>query len=121
LSAFNVANYRVQIILLDNTRMMMSHSSPCARDSSKIILVLISIFCLCIAALNEPTIDYGFQRLQKLIPRHPGDPEKLPKVLFYLPYLAFIIVYVDFTDIYLVIFVTLSVINFYLGPLAATS
>jgi hypothetical protein len=32
------------------------------------------------AALNEPTIDYGFQRLQKLIPRHPGDPEKLPKV-----------------------------------------
>jgi len=34
-----------------------------------------------VAALNEPTIDYGFQRLQKLIPRHPGDPEKLPKVL----------------------------------------
>lgn len=34
---------------------------------------------LCFAALNEPTIDYGFQRLQKLIPRHPGDPEKLPK------------------------------------------
>ena len=32
-----------------------------------------------ISALNEPTIDYGFQRLQKLIPRHPGDPEKLPK------------------------------------------
>lgn len=31
------------------------------------------------AALSEPTIDYGFQRLQKLIPRHPGDPEKLPK------------------------------------------
>lgn len=30
-------------------------------------------------ALNEPTIDYGFQRLQKLIPRHPGDPEKLQK------------------------------------------
>lgn len=30
-------------------------------------------------ALSEPTIDYGFQRLQKLIPRHPGDPEKLPK------------------------------------------
>lgn len=30
--------------------------------------------------MNEPTIDYGFQRLQKLIPRHPGDPEKLPKV-----------------------------------------
>lgn len=32
-----------------------------------------------ILALSEPTIDYGFQRLQKLIPRHPGDPEKLPK------------------------------------------
>ncbi|CAG14852.1 unnamed protein product, partial [Tetraodon nigroviridis] len=30
--------------------------------------------------LNEPTIDYGFQRLQKVIPRHPGDPERLPKV-----------------------------------------
>ncbi|NXG96956.1 COE2 factor, partial [Loxia leucoptera] len=28
-------------------------------------------------ALNEPTIDYGFQRLQKVIPRHPGDPERL--------------------------------------------
>ncbi|XP_055533057.1 transcription factor collier isoform X2 [Wyeomyia smithii] len=32
-----------------------------------------------LAALSEPTIDYGFQRLQKLIPRHPGDPDKLPK------------------------------------------
>ncbi|VDO97456.1 unnamed protein product [Soboliphyme baturini] len=31
------------------------------------------------ASLNEPTIDYGFQRLQKLIPRHPGDPDRLPK------------------------------------------
>ncbi|MGH0174370.1 UNVERIFIED_CONTAM: hypothetical protein FKN15_014185 [Acipenser sinensis] len=30
--------------------------------------------------LNEPTIDYGFQRLQKVIPRHPGDPERLPKM-----------------------------------------
>lgn len=30
-------------------------------------------------ALSEPTIDYGFQRLQKLIPKHPGDPERLPK------------------------------------------
>ncbi|CAH2299183.1 transcription factor COE3-like isoform X2 [Pelobates cultripes] len=30
-------------------------------------------------ALNEPTIDYGFQRLQKVVPRHPGDPERLPK------------------------------------------
>jgi hypothetical protein len=29
--------------------------------------------------LSEPTIDYGFQRLGKLVPRHPGDPEKLPK------------------------------------------
>lgn len=33
-----------------------------------------------LSALNEPTIDYGFQRLQKVIPRHPGDPEKLAKV-----------------------------------------
>ncbi|XP_074074257.1 transcription factor COE2 [Macrotis lagotis] len=31
------------------------------------------------SALNEPTIDYGFQRLQKVIPRHPGDPERLAK------------------------------------------
>lgn len=30
-------------------------------------------------ALTEPTIDYGFQRLMKLVPRHPGDPERLPK------------------------------------------
>ncbi|ESO04580.1 hypothetical protein HELRODRAFT_78894, partial [Helobdella robusta] len=30
--------------------------------------------------LSEPTIDYGFQRLMKLVPRHPGDPERLPKV-----------------------------------------
>ncbi|XP_016319430.1 transcription factor COE3-like [Sinocyclocheilus anshuiensis] len=30
-------------------------------------------------ALNEPTIDYGFQRLQKVIPYHPGDIERLPK------------------------------------------
>ncbi|XP_001634762.2 transcription factor COE3 [Nematostella vectensis] len=30
-------------------------------------------------ALVEPTIDYGFQRLSKLIPRHPGDPERIPK------------------------------------------
>ena len=39
-------------------------------------------FCmLCFnTALTEPTIDYGFQRLMKLVPRHPGDPERLPKV-----------------------------------------
>ncbi|XP_011499723.1 PREDICTED: transcription factor collier [Ceratosolen solmsi marchali] len=30
-------------------------------------------------SLSEPTIAYGFERLQKLIPRHPGDPDKLPK------------------------------------------
>ncbi|XP_014661553.1 PREDICTED: transcription factor COE3-like [Priapulus caudatus] len=30
-------------------------------------------------SLTEPTIDYGFQRLMKLVPRHPGDPERLPK------------------------------------------
>lgn len=39
----------------------------------------IYVYFLNISALNEPTIDYGFQRLQKLIPRHPGDPEKLQK------------------------------------------
>nr|CBH20111.1 collier protein [Parhyale hawaiensis] len=30
-------------------------------------------------SLTDPTIEYGFHRLHKLIPRHPGDPEKLPK------------------------------------------
>ncbi|TRZ00728.1 hypothetical protein DNTS_007167 [Danionella cerebrum] len=29
--------------------------------------------------LNEPTIDHGFQRLQKVIPHHPGDLDRLPK------------------------------------------
>lgn len=29
--------------------------------------------------MTEPTIENGFQRLQKLIPRHPGDPDRLPK------------------------------------------
>ncbi|BHF63815.1 Transcription factor COE4 [Sparganum proliferum] len=31
------------------------------------------------SALTDPTIEYGFQRLQKIIPRHPGDPERLPR------------------------------------------
>lgn len=31
------------------------------------------------SALSEPTLDYNFQRLQKSVPRHPGDPDKLPK------------------------------------------
>ncbi|VDM01177.1 unnamed protein product [Schistocephalus solidus] len=30
-------------------------------------------------SLTDPTIEYGFQRLQKIIPRHPGDPERLPR------------------------------------------
>ncbi|XP_025263919.1 transcription factor collier isoform X3 [Camponotus floridanus] len=41
--------------------------------------VYVSMFADFFPAVNEPTIDYGFQRLQKLVPRHPGDPEKLPK------------------------------------------
>ena len=36
-------------------------------------------FFFFISALTEPTIDYGFQRLMKLVPRHPSDPERLPK------------------------------------------
>ena len=44
------------------------------------LYVCVFLFCLSLA-LNEPTIDYGFQRLQKVIPRHPGDQERLPKVL----------------------------------------
>ncbi|CAI4223743.1 unnamed protein product [Auanema sp. JU1783] len=30
-------------------------------------------------SLTEPNIDFGFQRLQKLLPKYPGDPERLPK------------------------------------------
>lgn len=30
-------------------------------------------------ALSEPNIDYGFQRLQKLLPKYPNDPDRLPK------------------------------------------
>ncbi|CAH8485420.1 unnamed protein product [Dicrocoelium dendriticum] len=30
-------------------------------------------------SITDPTIDYGFQRLCKIIPRHPGDPERLPR------------------------------------------
>ena len=48
-----------------------------------IILCYIAIYILhisnCVTALTEPNIDYGFHRLGKLVPRHPGDPEKLPK------------------------------------------
>lgn len=38
-----------------------------------------SLLTLLILALNDPTIEYGFQRLRKIIPRHPGDPERLPR------------------------------------------
>lgn len=31
-------------------------------------------------ALNEPSIDFEFQRLSKFIPRHPGDSENISKV-----------------------------------------
>jgi hypothetical protein len=31
-------------------------------------------------AITETSIEYGFQRLQKLITRYPGDPERLNKV-----------------------------------------
>ncbi|CAI5454235.1 unnamed protein product [Caenorhabditis angaria] len=30
-------------------------------------------------SLTEPSIDFGFARLQKLLPKYPGDPERLPK------------------------------------------
>ncbi|CAG9540285.1 unnamed protein product [Cercopithifilaria johnstoni] len=32
-------------------------------------------------SLSEPSIDFGFHRLQKLLPKYPGDPERLPKEL----------------------------------------
>ena len=47
----------------------LQHHPQCQQGNYK------SIF----AALNEPSIDYGFSRLSKLVPRHPGDPERLPK------------------------------------------
>ncbi|EMP37038.1 Transcription factor COE1 [Chelonia mydas] len=53
-----------------------------SRAKEQISKLLQECHCSCavlLAALNEPTIDYGFQRLQKVIPRHPGDPERLPK------------------------------------------
>jgi len=31
------------------------------------------------SSLGSPNIDYGFARLGKLVPRHPGDPDRLPK------------------------------------------
>lgn len=46
--------------------------------TTEFVSYIYSIFS--VLALNEPTIDYGFQRLQKVVPRHPGDPEKLAKV-----------------------------------------
>ena len=42
-------------------------------------MILLFIFIVAVA-LSDPTIDYGFQRLSKLIPKHPGDPERIPKV-----------------------------------------
>lgn len=32
-------------------------------------------------SLNEPNIDFAFQRLQKLLPKQANDPERLPKEL----------------------------------------
>uniref|UniRef100_A0A158R556 IPT/TIG domain-containing protein n=1 Tax=Syphacia muris TaxID=451379 RepID=A0A158R556_9BILA len=32
-------------------------------------------------SMTEPSIEYGFQRLQKLLPKYPGDPDRLPKEL----------------------------------------
>lgn len=32
-------------------------------------------------SLTEPSIEFGFQRLQKLLPKYPGDPERMPKEL----------------------------------------
>lgn len=64
-------------VALDLSTNLVGHKQfpPQFTHSSSIRL---SLF---LTALNEPTIDYGFQRLQKVIPRHPGDPERLPKVM----------------------------------------
>jgi hypothetical protein len=31
--------------------------------------------------MHDPTIDYSLQRLSKLIPKHTDDPDRLPKVI----------------------------------------
>lgn len=41
--------------------------------------VIVCLLSVIHVALSEPTLDYNFQRLQKSVPRHPGDPDKLPK------------------------------------------
>lgn len=49
----------------------------------------ITKFIILSLALNEPTIDYGFQRLAKLVPKHLGDPDRLPKVIIDLDHVLF--------------------------------
>ena len=61
-----VSNYKLKIAGLYNF-ILFNYSISCFR------LFYNSL------ALTEPNIDYGFHRLGKLVPRHPGDPEKLPK------------------------------------------
>ncbi|XP_016160726.1 PREDICTED: transcription factor COE4-like, partial [Ficedula albicollis] len=61
--------------VLFGTVLCHSPSGQCPRPGEGTV----SSRCPLSPALNEPTIDYGFQRLQKVIPRHPGDPERLPK------------------------------------------
>ena len=51
----------------------------CRKKLPLFLKALILFYCF-ILALTEPTIDYGFQRLLKVIPRHLGDPDRLPKV-----------------------------------------
>lgn len=53
----------VEVVLAYNSRPIF-HGSPA---------------CFTYNSLAEPSIDYGFQRLMKLLPRHPGDPEHVPK------------------------------------------
>lgn len=59
----------------DAVPIVTPHSGAALLDVCHLMMLSVVV-----SALNEPTIDYGFQRLQKVIPRHPGDPERLPKV-----------------------------------------
>lgn len=61
---------RVKVSLVDNLSDSLMFVS-CYLQFQKILK--------CFAALTEPSIDFGFQRLQKLLPKYPGDPERLPK------------------------------------------
>lgn len=49
------------------------------KENSSELTFALNLVSLSSIALNEPTLDYNFLRLQKAVPRQPGDPDKLSK------------------------------------------